>query len=719
MYGIRYPDMCHVAECMHMQTHQVCRRQKLDASVPTPAMEHDGRRLRILFSGDSPEAWHDGVVCDYNPETGYSRVGFDDGENRWFCIQTELDAGQLEWLGNPQVSSRPRNHVSKRRRRQGLPAPEEDAPLGGRGDACAEEELEVEFEELDEDDADLVADAEACVIDADLVADAEACAKCGEADDAAGNEILLCDGIGCNRGFHQRCLEPALLEVPEGAWLCPHCKKEGNHHFIERVVSHKGKGRKRRYEVKWRLGDTSFEPLEHIKHTHELREYEDGLASGQQQQQQQQQACAACAGSHRAHTCSRRTSCALVPSPPAARPPRPASMEASCEDSERLASLRDWVSSRGVEPRLLDGWRATVEERAGGKFAGKADPYYFNRAGRRFRSRLEVLRHLEASHSSPLLSLMPPASAAEDAAAAEESDEWEPPDALHAALHRHFGFRAFRDGQLEAVQHVRWAATRAATQEPLLEPPLLEPPLLEPPLLEPPLLEPPFDGGLAEDSGLPPFDSGLPPFDSGLSPRQVLADDGPDVLYVAPTGAGKSLAFQLPALMGRGVVVVVSPLSSLMLNQTHALNERARARGEPPLAAFLGGAQLDAEVQPRALRGEFKLLYLTPEKLTMNAEVRAGLTQLHREGKLALFAVDEAHLVCEWGGAFRKTYPRIGPFCAESLPGLRRLALTATAPASIRPEVLAGLRMQGCHEIVLSMCAARSRLTPYLGEVDL
>ena len=108
--------------------------------------------------------------------------------------------------------------------------------------------------------------------DAGLVADAEACAKCGEADDAAGNEILLCDGVGCNRGFHQRCLKPALLEVPEGAWLCPHCKKEGNHHFIERVVSHTGKGDKRMFKVKWRLGDTSIEPLEHIKHTQELRE---------------------------------------------------------------------------------------------------------------------------------------------------------------------------------------------------------------------------------------------------------------------------------------------------------------------------------------------------------------------------------------------------------------------------------------------------------------
>ena len=197
--------------------------------------------------------------------------------------------------------------------------------------------------------------------------------------------------------------------------------------------------------------------------------------------------------------------------------------------------------------------------------------------------------------------------------APEAPDEWIPPDRLHAALHCYFGFRSFREHQLQALKHV-------------------------------------FD-------------------------RQ-------DVLCIAPTGSGKSLCFQLPALLGEGIVVVISPLISLMQNQTYSLNARAHQRGCPAIAAFLGEGQLDASVQPRALRGDFQLVYMTPEKLMMSAEVRQALMRLHQERRLYLLAVDEAHLVCEWGSSFRKHYEQIGAFCVESLPGLPRLALTATAPAA-------------------------------------
>ena len=176
-----------------------------------------------------------------------------------------------------------------------------------------------------------------------------------------------------------------------------------------------------------------------------------------------------------------------------------------------------------------------------------------------------------------------------------------------------------------------------------------------------------------------------------------------DVVYIAPTGAGKSLVFQLPALMGEGIVVVVSPLISLMCNQVYNLNRHAEQRGRPPVAAFLGEAQADASVQPRALRGDFPLLYMTPEKLMMNASVREGLRTLHRAKRLRLLAVDEAHLVSEWGGAFRKHYEQIGPFCVESLAGLPRLALTATAPSAIRTEMVEQLRMADASEVALSI----------------
>ena len=108
-------------------------------------------------------------------------------------------------------------------------------------------------------------------------------------------------------------------------------------------------------------------------------------------------------------------------------------------------------------------------------------------------------------------------------------------------------------------------------------------------------------------------------------------------------------------------------------------------------------------VQPRALRGDFPLLYMTPEKLMMNAAVREGLCTLHRAKRLRLFAVDEAHLVSEWGGAFRTYYEAIGPFCVEHLPGLPRLALTATAPSAIRTEMVEQLRMPDASEVALSI----------------
>jgi ATP-dependent DNA helicase RecQ len=179
--------------------------------------------------------------------------------------------------------------------------------------------------------------------------------------------------------------------------------------------------------------------------------------------------------------------------------------------------------------------------------------------------------------------------------------------------------------------------------------------------------------------------------------------EGRDVVYIAPTGAGKSLVFQLPALMGEGIVVVVSPLTSLMCNQVYMLNRHAQQQQRPPVAAFLGEAQTDASVEPRALRGEFQLLYLTPEKLMMNAAVRDALCALHHAKRLRLFAVDEAHLVSEWGGAFRTHYEAIGPFCANQLPGLQRLALTATAPAAIRFEMMRLLCMPDASEVALSI----------------
>ena len=178
--------------------------------------------------------------------------------------------------------------------------------------------------------------------------------------------------------------------------------------------------------------------------------------------------------------------------------------------------------------------------------------------------------------------------------------------------------------------------------------------------------------------------------------------EGRSVVYIAPTGAGKSLVFQLPALMGEGISVVVSPLISLMCNQVYTLNRIAEQRRRPPVAAFLGEGA-DASIQPRALRGDFLLIYMTPEKLMMNATVREGLRALHLARRLRLLAVDEAHLVSEWGGSFRTHYEGIGPFCTECLPGLQRLALTATAPSAIRREMVQKLQIPNAPEVAVSI----------------
>ena len=113
-------------------------------------------------------------------------------------------------------------------------------------------------------------------------------------------------------------------------------------------------------------------------------------------------------------------------------------------------------------------------------------------------------------------------------------------------------------------------------------------------------------------------------------------------------------------------------------NQVYNLNRHTEQQGRPPVAAFLGEKQSDSEVERSALRGEFALVYMTPEKLMMNSKVQEALRKLHRENRLRLFAVDEAHLVSEWA-SFRPNYDLIGQFCTEHLPGLPRIALTATA----------------------------------------
>ena len=159
---------------------------------------------------------------------------------------------------------------------------------------------------------------------------------------------------------------------------------------------------------------------------------------------------------------------------------------------------------------------------------------------------------------------------------------------------------------------------------------------------------------------------------------------GGDALVLMPTGSGKSLCYQIPALLRDGVGVVVSPLIALMQDQVAALAELGVRAAF--LNSTLSGAQA-AEVERRARRGELDLLYVAPERLL--TERCLGLLA---QARLALLAIDEAHCVSQWGHDFRPEYLQLAVL-AERFPGVPRIALTATADAQTRAEILERLQL--------------------------
>jgi ATP-dependent DNA helicase RecQ len=155
--------------------------------------------------------------------------------------------------------------------------------------------------------------------------------------------------------------------------------------------------------------------------------------------------------------------------------------------------------------------------------------------------------------------------------------------------------------------------------------------------------------------------------------------DGRDVLAVMPTGSGKSLCYQLPALLRDGLTIVVSPLIALMRNQV------AQLCGYGIAAAALNSANDPAEnrsVLDRIARGEMRLIYVAPERL-----LRADTLDLLKRAKVALLAVDEAHCISQWGHDFRPEYAALGSVQA-ALGVVQTVAFTATADAATRTDIL-------------------------------
>jgi ATP-dependent DNA helicase RecQ len=164
--------------------------------------------------------------------------------------------------------------------------------------------------------------------------------------------------------------------------------------------------------------------------------------------------------------------------------------------------------------------------------------------------------------------------------------------------------------------------------------------------------------------------------------RDALA--GKDVFAVLPTGGGKSLCFQMPALVRPGLTVVISPLIALMKDQVDSL----QAAGVP--ATFLNSSLAAGESRPR-LRGlhnrEFRLLYVAPERLMLS-----GFLDDLKQWNVNLFAIDEAHCISEWGHDFRPEYRQIASL-REHFPGVPLMALTATATERVRGDIVKQLKL--------------------------
>jgi ATP-dependent DNA helicase RecQ len=195
--------------------------------------------------------------------------------------------------------------------------------------------------------------------------------------------------------------------------------------------------------------------------------------------------------------------------------------------------------------------------------------------------------------------------------------------------------------------------------------------------------------------------------------QQAIVDHvtaGHDALVLMPTGGGKSLCYQVPAIArhraGMGVTVVVSPLIALMHDQVGALEEVGVH------AAFLNSTlslEDTQRIEREMMAGRMVMLYAAPERVT-NLRFQAQLASLHERGLLSLFAIDEAHCVSQWGHDFREDYLQLS-MLHERFPDVPRLALTATADDHTRADMIERLQLQDARVFISSFDRPNIRYT--------
>ncbi|WIA10092.1 hypothetical protein OEZ85_010299 [Tetradesmus obliquus] len=204
---------------------------------------------------------------------------------------------------------------------------------------------------------------------------------------------------------------------------------------------------------------------------------------------------------------------------------------------------------------------------------------------------------------------------------------------------------------------------------------------------------------------------------------------GRDVLLLLPSGGGKSLCYQLPALISGGVTLVVSPLLSLIVDQVMGLSGRVQAYALTSLTSKEGAAQvmaaLTAAASSKAAAGSNKgsssagaaaaaaagdgggssqplLLYVTPEKIVASKRLMAKLEKLHQAGRLMRIAIDEAHCCSTWGNDFRPDYKKLGVL-KQQFPDTPIIALTATATMQVCRDIKSILRIEGAEQFTASI----------------